>query len=200
MAARLLAAGLALAALAALAAGCGLQRAGHRHGRHAGGAPRATGSPSAAAVPCLIRQLRIRLDVAAAGVAAGTSYLPVDFTNVSSSRCALDGFPQVTIAAGSKGRQIGAAATMDRSLATTAIVLAGRRTAHIWIHLADVANLPAASCKPVTAAGLRVSLPGQPQATFIGHRLTSCAKPVDSTDVLIVGPFEPGPARPGTAQ
>jgi hypothetical protein len=195
-AARLLAAALALAALAA---GCGLPRAAHRHGSHPAGAPRAIGSTSAAAAPCLIWQLRIKLDAAAAGVAAGTSYLPVDFTNVSSSRCALDGFPQVTIAAGGKGRQIGAAATTDRSLATTAVVLAARQTAHIWIHLADVANIPAAACKPVTAAGLRVSLPGQPQATFIGHRLTSCAKPVGGTDVLIVEPFEPGTARPGTA-
>ena len=193
-------AAMATCALAALLAGCGLQRASYGHGRHGTGAPGAGGSRSTAPARCLIGQLRVKLDTAAAGVAAGTSYLPVDFTNAGPARCALDGFPQVTIAAGRGGARIGAPASVDRSLAATAVVLGARGTAHIWIHLADVANLPTAACRPVTAAGLRVSLPGQRRAAFVSHRLTSCAKPVSGTDLMIVGPFQPGSARPGTAQ
>jgi len=187
-------------ALAALVAGCGLQRASYGHGPHGTGAPGATGSRSSAPARCLIGQLRVKLNTEAAGVAAGTSYLPVDFTNVGPGRCALHGFPQVTIAAGRAGARIGAAASVDRSLAATAVVLGARQTAHIWVHLADVANLPTAACRPVTAAGLRVSLPGQRRAAFVSHRLTGCAKPVSGTDLMIVGPFQPGSARPGTAQ
>src|SRR6266702_3701919 len=129
-AARRVLAGCAFAALAALAAACGLQRAPHSigfhpgHGRDAANSPRALGTPTAAGAPCLISQFKIRLDAGSAGVAAGTSYLPIDFTNAGSARCVLAGFPQVTIAAGSTGKQVGAAATVDRRLAPTAIVLA----------------------------------------------------------------------------
>ncbi len=205
-AARRVLAGCAFAALAALAAACGLQRAPHSigfhpgHGRDAANSPRALGTPTAAVAPCLISQFKIRLDAGSAGVAAGTSYLPIDFTNAGSARCVLAGFPQVTIAAGSTGKQVGAAATVDRRLAPTAIVLAAGQAAHIWLRLADVADLPAAKCRPVTAAGLRVSLPGQQQATFIGHRLTICASQDNGTDVLTVEPFRPGTAQPGNAQ
>ncbi len=214
-------------AVASLAAGCGLQRAPHSsgthlgqpgqpgqpghpgrtdhsghsgHGQRAAGSPRALGTPTAAVAPCLISQFRIRLDTSSAGVAAGTSYLPIDFTNVGSASCMLSGFPQVTIAAGATGRQIGVAATVDRSLAPTAVVLAAGQAAHIWVRLADVANLPAAKCRPVIAAGLRVGLPGQQRATFIGHRMTSCAGQDGSADVMTVEPFRPGTARPGNAQ
>jgi Protein of unknown function (DUF4232) len=106
----------------------------------------------------------------------------------------------VTIAASSAGRQIGAAAVSDRSAAARGMVLAGGQTAHIWLRVADVVNLPRAQCRPVTAAGLRVALPGQSQATFIGHPLTTCARQVHGTDVLIVEPFRPGTARAGSAR
>ncbi len=179
-------------------------RTGHSghagHGQRAAHSPRAFGTPTAAVAPCLISQFRIRLDTSSAGVAAGTSYLPIDFTNVGSASCMLSGFPQVTIAAGATGRQIGVAATVDRSLAPTAVVLAAGQAAHIWVRLADVANLPAAKCRPVIAAGLRVGLPGQQRATFIGHRMTSCAGQDGSADVMTVEPFRPGTARPGNAQ
>jgi hypothetical protein len=148
----------------------------------------------------VISEFKIRLDIQSAGVAAGTSYLPIDFTNVGSATCRLAGFPQVSIAAGSTGKQIGAPATRDSSIAATPMVLAAGQTAHIWVRLANVVNLPAAKCEPVIAAGLMVSLPGQPQATFLGHQLTGCARQGTGTDVLTVEPFRPGMAQPGRAQ
>ena len=129
-----------------------------------------------------------------------TSYLPLDFTNASSSSCLLAGFPEVTIAASQDGRQIGAAGTLDRSASAQTMTLAAGQTAHIWLRLVEVANLPAARCRPVQAAGLRIGLPGQGQLTFVPHPLMACGRTVGGTDVLTVEPFRPGLARPGTAQ
>jgi hypothetical protein len=210
-----------ICAIAALAAGCGLQKApgsggsgnaggagsaggagnGHRqHGHGVASLPSTSGSPTATVSECTIGQVQVKVDTRAAGVAAGSSYLPLDFTNTSAANCQLAGFPQVTIASGKDGRQVGAAATADTSAAAKVMVLAGGQTAHIWLRVTDVANIPKSQCKPVAAAGLRVGLPGEQQTTYIGHPITTCARQITGTEVLTVEPFRPGTARPGTAQ
>ena len=200
-----------ICAAALLAAACGLQKTPHAGGSHSrrpaatvtppvSGQPRTSRSPRAAVTACTPAQLQVRLDTRSAGVAAGSSYLPLDFTNVGASSCTLAGFPQVSVAASSTGRQLGSAATLDRSATAQLMVLSAGQSAHIWLRLVDVTNIPAAQCRPVAAAGLRVSLPGQQQGTFIAHPMTTCARSVTGTDVLTVEPFQPGAARPGTAQ
>ncbi len=200
-----------ICAVALLAAACGLQKTPHAGGNQsrrsparvtppASGTPRTSRSPRAAVTSCTSAQMRVRLDTRSAGVAAGSSYLPLDFTNVGAASCTLAGFPQVSVAASSTGKQLGSAATLDRSATEQLMVLSAGQSAHIWLRLVDVTNIPAAQCRPVVAAGLRVSLPGQQQGTFITHTMTTCARPVTGTDVLTVEPFQPGAARPGTAQ
>ena len=200
-----------ICAVALLAAACGLQKvphAGGSHGHHqpaaatptASGTPRASRSPHAVVASCTMAQIQIRLDTQSAGVAAGSSYIPLDFTNIGGASCTLSGFPQVSVAASSTGRQLGAAGTLDRGAAAELMVLSSGQSAHIWLRLVDVANIPATQCDPVPGAGLRISLPGQQPGTFIAHSMTTCAKSVTGTDVLTVEPFRPGAARPGTAQ
>jgi len=200
---------IVICAVALLAAACGLQKAPHAGGSHrrpatvtpsASGRPRASRSPRAVVTACTMSQIRVRLDSRSAGVAAGSSYFPLDFTNIGAASCLLAGFPQVSVATSSTGKQLGAAATLDRSAAAEQMALAAGQTAHIWLRLVDITNIPAAQCHPVPAAGLRVSLPGQGPGTFVAHAMTTCAKPVTGTDVLTVEPFRPGAARPGTAQ
>jgi Protein of unknown function (DUF4232) len=209
---------LLVGVIACLVAACGLQKAPHsgghadgagQHGSgggHAGGSgrhaspPARTGSPKPVAAACTIADITVRLDTGSAGVAAGTSYLPLDFTNDGSSSCLLAGFPEVTFADSESGRQIGAAATLDRSASAQTLTLAAGQTAHIWLRLVDVANLPTAKCRPVQAAGLRVGLPGQSRLTFVAHPLMACGRTVAGTDVLTVEPFRAGIAKPGTAQ
>jgi Protein of unknown function (DUF4232) len=204
--------------IACLVAACGLQKAPHSGG-HAGAAgqhgtggghaagtgrhaspPAHSGSPKPVAAACTIADIKVRLDTGSAGVAAGTSFLPLDFTNSGSSSCLLAGFPEVTIAASQHGRQIGGAATLDRSASAQTLTLAAGQTAHIWLRLVDVANLPTSKCRPVQAAGLRIGLPGQSQLAFVPHPLMACERTTGGTDVLTVEPFRPGVARPGTAQ
>lgn len=180
--------------ITALVAACGLQNS------PAQGKGGRTGKPIAAVRECTAADLRVRLDIHAAGVAAGTSYIPLDFTNVSSAGCRLAGFPAISLAVSRAGKQLGTAAAYDRSTAAQSMVVGGGQTAHIWLRLVDVANLPAATCRPVAAAGLLVRLPGQRQAIFVSHQLTTCANPVHGTDILTIEPFHPGRAKPGTAQ
>ena len=198
-----------ICAVAVLAAACGLQQTPHAGRSHHPPAtvtpptsrtPRTSRSPHAVVTACTMSQIQVRLDTRSAGVAAGSSYIPLDFTNIGPATCTLAGFPQVSVATSSTGKQLGAAATLDRSAAAQQMVLSAGQSAHIWLRLVDVANIPAAQCDPVAAAGLRVSLPGQRPGTFVARSMTTCAKPVTGTDVLTVEPFRPGAARPGTAQ
>lgn len=160
---------------------------------------RSTGPASGATLKCPPAAIRVTLDIQAAGVAAGSSYVPVDFTNISGTVCQLAGYPVVTLAS-QAGKQIGTEGTADRSLATEHVLLAAGQVAHIWLHLLDVINIPSARCRPATAAGLRIGLPGYAAATFISHPVTTCSKQVKGTEIMTVEPFRPGHAQPGTAQ
>ncbi|HVB41222.1 MAG TPA: DUF4232 domain-containing protein [Streptosporangiaceae bacterium] len=185
--------GLAVAAALLLCA-CGLQKS------PASGADRQAGKTAGADRACTASAIHVVLDARSAGVAAGTSVIPLDFTNSSALSCRLGGFAAVTFAAAQNGGQVGAAAAADRSLGAAKLVLRSGMTAHIWLRILDVANLPPALCRPVTVAGLRVRLPGQGSAIFISHPLLTCSRHVLGTDILTVEPFKPGRALPGTAQ
>lgn len=182
-----------------IVAACGLQKGhlhkGHRHHRH----QRASG-----ATACVPGDIRIKLAAGSAGVAAGSLVIPLDFTNKSSASCELSGLPAVVLAATRSGRQLGAAAISGAGTAGSntaeAMLLPAGRVAHVWLHVADVANVPASQCHPVTAGGLRVTLPGQRRSVFLRHSLTTCGKRVHGLDILTIEPYQPGRAKPGTAQ
>jgi hypothetical protein len=162
----------------------------------------ATASPSgaaAAAAPCAAGVLRIRLDTAAAGAAAGTEYVPLEFTNTSSQPCELTGFPAVALTSGVSGQQIGTEAAVDRSVPATAVLLPPGGLAHAWLGITSVADLPASKCRPVTAKGFRVVVPGSQRASYLAHPVPACQEPASASGILIVRPVQPGAARRGTA-
>jgi hypothetical protein len=164
----------------------------------AGGDGSASGStrPGAACAPAT---LRIRLDTAAAGVASGTEFVPLEFTNTSSQACELTGYPAVALTSGVTGQQIGTEAAVDRSVKATAVLLQPGGVAHAWLQIADVANLPAKTCRPITAAGFRVVVPGSESASYLAHRVPACKEPAQGAGILVVHPVQPGAARRGTA-
>lgn len=168
-------------------------------GQSAGSAGQSTGPSGAAAANCPPSAIRVTLDIQASGVAAGTSFVPVDFTNISAAACQLAGYPVVTLASRA-GKQIGTQGTADRSLAAEHVLLAAGQVAHTWLRLLDVMNLPSARCRPAPAAGLRVGLPGFAAATFLRHPMTTCSEQIQGTEIMTVEPFRPGHAQPGTAQ
>jgi hypothetical protein len=173
-----------------------------------GGAVSSTGAsgptvgPSGPAQPgdaCTAATLRIGLDTAAAGVAAGTEYVPLEFTNTSSQPCELTGYPAVALTSGVTGQQIGAEAAVDRTVPATAVLLAAGGVAHAWLGIADVADLPASKCRPVTAAGFRVVVPGSESASYLAHPVPACKESAQQGGILVVRPVQPGAAKRGTA-
>jgi Protein of unknown function (DUF4232) len=149
---------------------------------------------------CTTAQVDVALDLASAGVAAGTSLIPLDFTNVSSASCRLAGFAYVSFVTSRSGGPVGAAAAADRALAARTLLLGAGKTAHLWLRIVEASDLPASQCRPRTVAGLQVRMPGQAGSSFIAHQFTTCAKRIRGTDILTVEPFQAGRARPGTAQ
>jgi hypothetical protein len=171
-------------------------------GTGAGSAPASPVSPSGVALPgdaCAAATLNVSLDMAAAGVAAGTEYVPLEFTNTASQPCELTGYPAVALTSGVTGQQIGAEAAVDHTVAATAVLLAPGGVAHAWLGIADVADLPASKCRPVTAAGFRVVVPGSESASYLAHPVPACKESAQAGGILVVRPVQPGAAQRGTA-
>lgn len=180
------------------ATACGTQNSpSSQSGRHPG-----SGSKHVAAIggPCTSANLDITLDLRSAGVAAGTSVIPIDLTNVSAKNCHLAGYAYVSFANSRRGAQVGAPSTADRAATARTLKLAAGKTAHLWLRMVQATNLPSAKCKPRAVAGLRLRLPGSAAPIFLQHKFRTCAKPIQGTDMLTVEPFQAGRAHSGTAQ
>jgi Protein of unknown function (DUF4232) len=179
---------LAIAALTA--AGCNSTAAG----------PQSTGATVTPAMSaCSVSALRISLDMSAAGVAAGSSYVPLEFRNVSASACTLPGYPVVSFAASSAGPDIGKPANRENSGRARPLTLAPGRLAHAWLQIVAAANYAPSKCKPVTAAGLRVSFASAASTSFVAHAIPACSRAPLGGNILLVFPMQAGLARQGTA-
>ncbi len=216
---------MALATLAAAAtlataavAGCGsIAASGGGSGSPAAG--RATGTAPAtnsastsnpAAAPsgsraanasrtCASSALKVVLDTSAAGAAAGSSFVPLQFKNVSASSCTLPGFPAVSFATTAAGPQIGSAAVRQHSSKAAALILAPGQYAHAWLQILDAATFPASRCKPVVARGLRVAFTNAASAAFVPRSIPTCSLTQHGSNVLAVFPVQAGIASRGTA-
>lgn len=161
--------------------------------------PAVKGVPMIPASQCPASALRVTVNKAKGSGAAGTSYVPLDFTNISSHSCDLYGFPGVSFVTGPGGSQIGSPASRQATFGSQTVPLASGVTAHAWLGIADAGNFPAASCQPVTAHWLKVYPPDQTQALYTQFATTVCSKKVTggSTPLTIL-PIRPGSGSPGT--
>jgi hypothetical protein len=185
----------AAAVLAAAVGACGsLSASGAKVGAPAGH------GPGTAAVRCTAPKLRMALDSRAAGAAAGSSSIPLEFTNLSQRSCRLAGYPVVSFAASAAGQRVGTAAAPDHTIKARPVVLAPGATAHAWLQVTDALNFPAKQCHLVTAGGLLVKLPGQHDVSYLKHAFPACAMAMHGSKVLSVQPIQPGRARRGAAQ
>lgn len=121
---------------------------------------------------CTTSRLHISVGTAAStGAAAlGVTRYRLEFTNVSGATCALSGYPEVA-AYRSDGTVVGNAAVLDTTVAARRVLLAPGESAHAAV----VASVSPGACRPVIAAGLRVTPPGQSEARYIGHALQACS-------------------------
>jgi hypothetical protein len=155
--------------LAALAAGAG-----------AGAAP---GAPS-----CASSRLVVWLDTNG-DAAAGSTYYHLEFTNLSSHRCTLLGYPGVS-AVNPAGRRIGSPAARNAQTPVRAVSLAPGGSASAVLQVADTGVFPKASCRAVTAAGLRVFPPNQTRSRLVPYPFRACSHPGTAyLHVAAVGKF-----------
>ena len=142
---------------------------------------------SAATTPtCATSDLVVWLNTTASG-AAGSAYYNVNFTNLSSHSCTLEGYPGVS-GISLASTQLGSAAARDAAHPAKLLTLASARTAKglaaantqnsvtAILQITDAGNYPASTCAQVTAAGLRVFTPGQTKAKVIPYPFVACSK------------------------
>ena len=167
----------------------------------AGGTATGTGpaaSGTAGLALCQPSSLQVTVNASQAGGAAGSTYLPVDFTNTSSSPCGLYGYPGMSFvtAGDGSGSQIGAAAQQNPSFGKVPVRLAAGGAAHAWLQVTEAGNYPSATCQPVTAHWLRVYAPGETRALYVSHAFDACSS--DSAPLLTVMPVRSGQGVQGT--
>jgi hypothetical protein len=193
--ARKLAIPVALAALAV--AGCGN---GHKagapvaSGSTSAGTGTATtpGSPSSTTSRCATSALAVWLGVGEGGGTAGSTFYPLELTNVSTHACHLFGFPGVSAW---RGSQLGSPAQRNHAVLEHTVTLLPRETAHAVLQISDVNNFSRTQCKPATAFGLKVIPPGETTSAGIPFSFRACSKagPV----YLSVQPMQAGVGVPG---
>jgi hypothetical protein len=155
-----------------------------------------SGTPGLAA--CGSASLRVTVNAAQSGAAAGSTYVPVDFTNTSGAACGMYGYPGLSFvtADGTAGQQIGAAAQRNPQFGDQPVRLAAGGVAHAWLQVVEAGNYPASACKPVTAHWLRVFAPGQTVASYVNHSFDACSSA--NAPLLTVMPVRAGRGVQGT--
>lgn len=149
---------------------------------------------AAAATPrCTTGALEVWLGVGGGGGQAGSISYPLELTNVSGHACHLYGFPGVS--AETAGHQAGSAARRNHSAPEQTVTLRAGATAHTVLRITDVSAFPAASCRPVTADGLRVYAPGATNPASIPFRFRACS--AKGPVFLSVTPVQPRVGVPG---
>jgi len=160
----------------------------------------ASPASDSAKTQCATTALTATVDAGQGGAAAGSSYLPINFTNVSSHSCVLYGFPGVSWVTGIRGSQIGSAATRERSYSPVTVTLAPGAIAHAVVQIADAGNFPAATCKPVTAHWLRVYPPDQFTSLYAKFTTQVCSKKISGSSFpLGIMPIRSGRGTTGQA-
>ena len=127
---------------------------------------------------------------------AGTRYFPLEFTNLSTHTCSLDGFPGVS-AVNDSGRQLGDPALWSRTSTPHTVLLAPGATAHAFLGYVDAEVSTAPGCKPEPAVQLKIYPPGQRSATYTFFPAEACSAPRHT--YLVVQPILPGVGRRGGA-
>ena len=158
----------------------------------------ASPASNAAKNQCTTSALVAKVDSSQGGAAAGSSYLPINFTNISSPACVLYGFPGVSWVTNIAGHQIGSPASRETSYSSVTVTLAPGSVAHAVIQIADAGNFPSSICTPVTAHWLRIIPPDQYSSLYAKFTTQVCAKKItNGSTPLGVLPIRSGAGASG---
>lgn len=132
-----------------------------------------TAAAQAVTPRCTTAGLEVWLGVGGGGATAGSTFYPMELTNVSHRTCQLFGFPGVSAVAA--GTQAGRPAARDHSVPARTVTLHAGATAHVVLQITNVGVFTPAACRPVTAGGLRVFPPGATRAATVPFRFRACS-------------------------
>lgn len=136
------------------------------------------------AQPCATRDLGVSTGQGQG--AAGSTYVPIVFTNNSNATCTLYGYPGVALAGGSPVRQIGAAADENHATPRQIVTLSPGAIASALLRIVAAQNFPAARCHQVRVTDLQVYPPNQTTPIYVKFSSTACSKPVHLLTVDVV--------------
>ncbi len=146
-------------------------------------------APAVSAIPaCSTAETQVWLGLGLGGGTAGTTYYPLELSNIAKHACTLYGYPGVS-AFGAGPKQVGPAASRLQ-LSHAVVTLGPGATAHAILGFHDAG---AVCSHAIDASGLRVYPPGQKAAGEIDFPFQVCAH----GDVLVVGPVRAGTGIPG---
>jgi hypothetical protein len=128
-------------------------------------------SGTSATAACSATQLVVWLDTQG-DHAAGSAYYELRFTNLGAA-CTLRGFPGVS-AVGLSGRRLGNPASRDGAVSGRLVTLARGTTAKAVVRITNVHNFSRSTCRPVTAAGLRVYPPNETRSKVVPFPFDAC--------------------------
>lgn len=130
------------------------------------GSSAGSGSGSASGDRCAVSSLAGRIE-AGSGGAAGSVVVHLVLENTGSTTCTVQGWPGVSFVGGGTGKQIGAAATQEKSSPHPTVTLAAGKTAVAPLKITRAENYSAGDCSPKTPDGFRVYPPGSKQSLFV---------------------------------
>jgi hypothetical protein len=135
----------------------------------------------------------LKLSFGRTGVAAGSAYTPLQFTNTGRSACVLVGFPGVSFVAGNDGHQVGDPAKRVGGIGAQLTLQPGQ-LASAMIQVGNSGNYDPGTCKPTQALGYRVYAPDDRAAMFIsfGTEISACTGTNLSSPQLLVNTMVAG--------
>lgn len=117
--------------------------------------------------------------------AAGSTYLPIDYLNVTHQTCTLYGFPGVSFAGGSPLHQIGLSASRDYTRPPRLVYVRPGRSAYTMLRITNALNYPPSVCRPVRASHLKVYPPNTYTPVYLRYSVLACSKPVRQMSVQV---------------
>ena len=161
--------------------------------------PQPSPTGSAAATGCATSGLKVKVDTSQSGAAAGSPYVPINFTNTTSSTCTMFGYPGVSFVSSVPGSQLGRPAKRNPAVQATTVTLAPGAVAHATLQVAEAGNYDPSACKPVTAHWLRVYPPNQfnPVYTKFTAQVCSAKLPHGLGSQLGIYVVRPGAGKAG---
>jgi hypothetical protein len=126
--------------------------------------------------PCATSALKATVSTSGGGAAAGSTYYPIQFVNVSGSSCTLYGYPGVSFVTAQGGSQIGPAASRNPAMPKQLVTVAPGQTVHAELQVVNAENYPPADCGLVTAHWLKIYPPNQTAPLYVSFSAQTCTK------------------------